>query len=136
VPVAAAGQAEVGAADPHPLVLLRGGKHPLHQFPVGLLDGVAVGERAVRFADAAGERVAHFLQLTEPEHPRRSRSRDPVRHGDPAEPRGDRPGKLELELADLTPQLGASKTLIYLESFKHSPHGLILSALEGRCSNP
>jgi hypothetical protein len=134
--VAAAGQADVGAADPHPAVLLRGDQHPLQQIAVGLLDGVTVGEGAVRLADAPGERVAQFLQLTEPEYPRRPRRSDPVRHGDPAEARGDRPRQLELELADLPAQLGAGETLVYLESFKHSPHSLILSGLEGRCSNP
>jgi hypothetical protein len=136
VPVAAAGQADVGAADPHPVVLLRGDQHPLQQFAVGLLDGVAVGERALRLGDAAGERVAQFLQLPQPEHPRRPRGTDPVRHGDPAEAFGDHPRQLELELADLPAQLGAGKTLVYLESFKHSPHSQILSGLEGRCSNP
>jgi hypothetical protein len=134
--VTAAGQADVGAADPHPVVLLGFGQQARQQFAVGLLDGVAVGERAVRFGDAAGERVAQFLQLAEPEHPRRPRGTDPVRHDDPAEALGDHPGKLELELADLPAQLGAGKTLVYLESFKHSPHSQILSGLEGRCSNP
>jgi hypothetical protein len=136
VPVTAAGQADIGAADPHPVVLLRGEQHPLQELAVGLLDGVAIGQRAVRLGDAAGERVAQLLQLPEAEHPRRSRGVDPVRHGDPAEALGDHPRQLELELADLPAQLGAGKTLVYLESFKHSPHSQILSSLEGHCSNP
>jgi hypothetical protein len=136
VPVAAAGQADVGAADPHPVVLLRGQEHALQQLAVGLLDGVTVGERPVRLGDPAGERVAQLLERAEPEHPRRPRGPDPVRHGDPAESLGHHPRQLVLELADLPPQLGAGKTLVYLESFKHSPHNLILSRLEGRCSNP
>jgi hypothetical protein len=134
--MAAAGQADVGAAYPHPVVLLRGQEHPLQELAVALLDGVAVGERTVRFGDAAGERVAQLLQLPEAEHPRRSRGTDSVRHGDPAETLGDRPRQLELELADLPAQLGAGQTLVYLESFKQSPHKQILSGLEGCCSNP
>ncbi len=136
MPVAAAGKADVGAADPQPVVLLRGQQHALQKFAVGLLDGVAVGERAARLGGAPRERVAQLLQLAEPEDPRRTRGVDPMRHDDPAEALGDHPRQLELELADLPAQLGAGKTLVYLESFKHSPHDWILSRLEGRCSNP
>lgn len=154
MPVAAAGEPEVGAADPHPAVVLRGGEHLAEQLAVGLLDEGALGEGAVRFGDAGGERVAHLLQLAEPEDARRSGRRDPVRHVHPPEPLGDEPGQLPLELADLAPQLGASAPLVDLEpsSFCHplgykrkavdlSPveqihHEQILSCLEGRGGNP
>jgi len=134
--VTAARQAEVGAADPQPVELVRVGKHLVEQLAVRLLEGLALGQRAARLRDAAGERVADLLELTQVEHPRRSRGGDPVRHGDAAEPFSHQPGELTLELADLPAQLGAGQTLIDRDSVEHSPHGQILSRLEGRCSNP
>lgn len=136
MPVAAARQAEVGAADAQPPVTLRGGEHVVEEGAVGVLEGDPLGERAVRLGDAAGKRIAELLQLTEPEHPRRSRGTDAVRHLDPAESLGDESRQLALELADLTPQLGPRQTLVDYEPVEHSPHGQILSGLEGRCGNP
>lgn len=89
MPVAAAGQADVGAADADPAVLLRGGEQILEQGSVGLLEGGALGEGAVRVGDPCGERVAHLLQLPQPEHPRRPHGLDPVRDDDPSQARGD-----------------------------------------------
>jgi hypothetical protein len=134
--VAAAGQAEVGATDPHPAVGGGVGQHLIEQFAVGLLEGVAVGERAVRLGEATGERIAKLLELTQVEHSRRSRRGYPVRHDDASEPLGDEPGELTLEPPDLPSQLGPGQTLVYPNSFEHSPHSHILSRLEGRCSNP
>jgi hypothetical protein len=101
--VAAARQTEVGAADPQPAVGGRVGDHRLDQFAVGLLDGVARGERAASFAETAGERVTNLLQLPQVKHPRRPRGSDPVRHVDAAEPLGDQRGQLALEPPDLPP---------------------------------
>jgi hypothetical protein len=112
------------------------GQHLLEQLAVGLLEGLALGERAARVGDPAGERVANLLELTEVEDPRRTRGEDPVRHEHAAEAFGDQPGELALELADLPPQLGAGQTLVDGDSLEHSPHSQILSRLEGRCSNP
>jgi hypothetical protein len=152
--VAAARQAEVGAADPHPAVGGRVGKHLVEQFAVRLLDGVALDQRPARFRGAVGKRVAQLLQLTEVEHPGRPRGGDPVRHGDPAEALGDQPGQLQLELADLTAQLGARAGLVEqpvdlggLSGDQRRPvdlnspveqirHGQSLGALEGGCSDP
>ena len=106
MPVAAAGLADVGAADPQPVVGGRVGQHRGEERAVGLLDGVALGERPARVGDAAGERVTNFLELAEVEHPRRPRGGDPVRHVDAPESLGDQPGKLALEPPDLSPQLG------------------------------
>jgi hypothetical protein len=64
VPVAAAGQAELGAADPHPGVGGRVGQQRGEKFLVGGLDGGALGERPLRVGDAVGERVADPLELT------------------------------------------------------------------------
>jgi hypothetical protein len=134
--VAAARLADVGAADPQPVVGGGVGQHRGEERAVGLLDGLALGERAPRVGDAAGERIADLLERTEVEHPRRARGGDPVRHVDPPESRGDQPGKLALEPPDLTPQLGAGQPLVDGDSFEHSRHGQILSRLEGRRSNP
>jgi hypothetical protein len=134
--VAAAGQPEVGAADPQPAVALRGGEHVVEQFAVGALEFLALDQRPARLGDPAGERVAALLQLTEVEHPRRTRGGDPVRHVDPAEALGNQPGQLQLELADLPTQLGAGKSLVDRDSVEQTPHGLILSGLEGGCGNP
>jgi hypothetical protein len=134
--VAAARQAEVGAADPQPAVGGGVGKHLVEQFAVGLLDAIALDQRARRVGDAAREGIAQLLQFTEVEHPWRPRGLDPVRHQEAAESLGDQSGELQLELADLPAQLGAGQTLIDRDSFEYSPHSQILSGLEGRCSNP
>jgi len=156
VPVAAARLADVGAADPQPVVGGGVGQHRGEERAVGLLDGVALGERPPRVGGAAGERVTDLLELTEVEHPRRTRGGDPMRHVDPPESRGDQPGKLALEPPDLSPQLGARAGLAEQPVVVCNPlgdkgqwvglrwrspveqirHGLILSRLEGRCSNP
>lgn len=136
MPVAAARLADVGAADPQPAVSDGVGEHLGEERAVGLLDGVALDQRAAGVGDPAGERVAKLLQLAEVEHPRRSRGGDPVRHVDAPEPLGDQPGQLALEPPDLPPQLRPGQALIDRDSFKHAPHGQILSGLEGRCRNP
>ena len=136
MPVAAARQAEVGAADPQPAVGGRVGKHPVEEPAVGLLDGVALEEGAARVGDATGERIAKLLELTQVEDPRRPLGGDPVRHLDATEPVGNHPAELTLQPPDLPAQLGAGQTLIDRDPFKHSPHSQILSRLEGRRSNP
>jgi hypothetical protein len=134
--VAAAGQADVGAADPQPAVGGRVGKHLVEEPAVGLLDGVALEEGAARVGDATGERIAKLLELTQVEDPRRPRGGDPVRHLDATEPVGNHPAELTLQPPDLPAQLGAGQTLIDRDPFEHSPHSQILSRLEGRRSNP
>jgi hypothetical protein len=136
VPVAAARQAEVGATDTDPAVPLGRRQHRLDELPVGVLEGGALGERAVRLGDAAGERVTDLLEAAEVEDPRRPGGADPVRDVHPAEALGDEPGELPLEPADLATQLDAGESLIDLESFEHSRHDWILSRLEGRGGNP
>ena len=136
MPVAAARQAEVGAADPQPAIGGGVGKHLLEQLAVGLLDLVAFDQCAGRIGDPTGEGIADLLELTEVEDTRRTRGGDPVRHDDPTETLGDQPAELALEPPDLPPQLGPRKTLVDYEPVEYSWHTRILSALEGRCSNP
>ena len=123
MPVAAAGQADVGAADSDPAVLFRGGQQVLEQGAVGALEGGTVGERAVRVGEPCGERVAHLLELSEPEHPRRPGRLDPVRDDDPSQPLGDQPPEIALELADLPAQLCASQPLVPQPVVLGSPVG-------------
>jgi hypothetical protein len=136
VPVAAAFEAEVGAADADPPVLGGRGDHRLDQVAVGILEGDALGERALGVGDPAGERVADALQLTEVEDPARPGGVDPVRDDHASEPLGDQPRQLALQPPDLTPQLDAGQALIYLKSLEYSRHKQILSRLEGGGGNP
>lgn len=156
MPVAAARLADVGAADPQPAVGGGIGQHRGEERAVGVLDGLALGERAPRVGGAAGKRIANLLELTEVEHPRRPRGGDPVRHVDPPEALGDQPGKLALEPPDLPPQLGpgaglAKQPVVLCNPLgdkgqrvglrSRSPvekirHSQILSRLEGRRGNP
>jgi hypothetical protein len=154
VPVAAAGLADVVAADPDPRIALREGEHVGKKFAVGLLDEGAVGECAVGIAEAGRERVADLLQLTEVEHPRRPGGADPVGDGDPAHALGDQAAQLELQLGDLPAQLGARLPLldaklsvlchplgykgqtVDLSPVEQIYHEQILSRLEGRGGNP
>jgi hypothetical protein len=154
VPVAAAGSADVGAADPDPRVALRGGEHVGEQLPVGLLDEGARGEGAVALGEAGRERVADLLQLTEVEDARRPGGVDPVGDVDPRHALGDEPGDLQLELGDLPAQLGArtrlvkrdassfcrplgdKRTAVDLTPVEQIRHRQILSRPEGRGGNP
>jgi hypothetical protein len=111
VPVAAAGLADVGAADADPAVTLRGGDQVDKKFAVGLLDEGALGEDAVRLGDLGGERVAHALQPPEVEHPGLPHGLDQVRHLHPPEPLRDQVPELPLEPPDLPPQLRARSQL-------------------------
>jgi hypothetical protein len=152
--VAAAGLADVGAADADPRVALRGGEHVLQQLAVGLLDEGALGEGAVGLGEAGGERVADLLKLSEVEDPRRPGSGDAARHIDAAEAVGDEPRDLRLKLADLPAQLLPRLRLVDLQPLSfcrplgykrkvvdRSPveqvrHRQILSRFEGRGGNP
>lgn len=136
MPVAAARLADVGAADSQPVVGGGVGQHRGEERPVGLLDRIALGERAPRVGGATRQGIADLLELTEVEHPRRARGGDPVRHVDAPEALGDQPGKLTLEPPDLPSQLGTGQSLVDRDSVEHTPHSQSLSRLEGRCSNP
>jgi hypothetical protein len=134
--VATARLADVGAADANPRVALRGEQQVGQKFAVGLLDEGPLGERPVGFGEARRERVADLLQLAQVKDARRSGGTDPIGDVDPAHAFGDQPADLQLELGDLSPQLGAREPLIYLDPVKNSRHSQILSRLEGRGGNP
>lgn len=153
MPVSAAGEPDIGAADPQPAVPLGGGEHPIEQLAVGGLDRGALGEGVARLGDADGEEVADALQLTEVEDARRPGRGDPVRDVDPSQSGGDESGELQLQLPHLTAQLGTGAKLLRPQPLhacppmgnKHRPlrlpfeqirHGPILSRLEGRGGNP
>src|ERR1700744_2091496 len=110
--MAAAGLADVGAADAEPGVLGGCGKHVGEELAIGLLDEGALGESALRVGDAAGERGAHFLERAEAEHAGLSGGLDRVRDVAPAESLDDKARQLTLEPPDLAAQLGPRKSLV------------------------
>jgi hypothetical protein len=63
MPVPAAGRADVGARDPQPPVLVRGGEHVAEESSVALLQLVAFAQGGAGVGDARGKRVADALQL-------------------------------------------------------------------------
>jgi hypothetical protein len=111
--VAAAGQAEVVAGDPQPLVLVRRGQHPLQQLLVAGLELALLSQGEAGVLDLHRERVADDLQLAEVERPRLTREGGHAR----ANPQtreglgGERP-QLSFEAADLAPQLDPGEALL------------------------
>ncbi len=113
MPVAAAGLAEVGAGDPHPLVLGGGGEHTLEQLAVARLQLGPAAQRPPRLRGPRGERVAHPLELGEAGDPRPRRRRgDGDIDLEPREGLGPQPRQLPLQPPDLAPQLGAGEPLV------------------------
>jgi hypothetical protein len=70
MPVPTAGLADVLVGHPHPPVALGLGGHRLDQAAILLLDPAPATKLGLRLAEPDGERVAHPLQLGDPEHPR------------------------------------------------------------------
>jgi hypothetical protein len=117
----AARLAEIGARDAHPLEVLRADEHPLEQLAVAGLELGPPPQSAARVLDPVRKGVANGLQLAQVQRSRLARNRGHVR--DQLEPReglGNQSGQLPLETADLTPQLGASETLIAANSQRTS----------------
>ncbi len=132
MPVAAAGLADVGAGDPHPLVLLRRREHLLEQIAIARLQLVLATQGATRLGDAVGEGVADALQVLQPRHSRRVRGGGHLGvDGDAREGLRREAPELVLEAADLAPQLGAGEALVAphpkhrervsIEQFRHKP---------------
>lgn len=113
MPTPAAGLADVVARDPHPLVLVRFEEHPLQQLAVAGLDLGPLSQRQAGLGDARREGVAHPLQATEVEGPRR-RGDGPHVRGDlhPAEGLAEEAGELTLEPADLASQLSPREAFV------------------------
>jgi hypothetical protein len=116
VPGAAAGLADVGAADPEPLVVGRGGEHLAEQLAVALLEVAALGQGPTGLGDAVGQLVADPLQLAEVENPGGAGGRgDRGVELDPAEGLGKQARELVLEPPDLAAQLATGKRLVGLD---------------------
>ncbi len=109
----AARLANVGAGDPHPLVIRRRRQHPLEQLAVAGLQLVLLEQGATRLSYAIGECVADPLELLEPGHPRLGEAgldrgiERKTREGLSAEA-----GELVLEATDLAAQLRAREALV------------------------
>ena len=115
MPVTAARQAEVVAADLNPLEIGRRGQHLAQQLAVGGLGRGLTAQGGLRLANPFGQLVAQPLQLTETEDPGGAGAgSDPVLDLDPAEGLREMPRQLLLEAADLAPQLGPGETLVDL----------------------
>ena len=113
VPAAAAGLADVVAADLHPLVLGRRRQHFVQKLAVAGLDDRPLTQIEARLGYAVGELVTDPLEAAEVEDPRLRGDRpQPVLDLDPAECLADQTAELALEGADLTAQLGPSKALV------------------------
>jgi hypothetical protein len=113
VPGAAAGLADVGAGDPHPLVILRGVQHLAQQLAVVTLDQRSLRQRLARLGDPVGEAVADRLQLAEIKHPGDGRqSLDPVGNLGVAKGIPEETRQLHLESGDLLAQLQPRLTLV------------------------
>ena len=116
MPVAAAGLADVGAADRAARGSSAGAaSSAVRSSRLAVSTAARSASACARVADAGRERVAELLELTEVEHPRRPGGADPVRDLDPAQPLGDEARQLQLELADLAAQLGAGEPLVDLQ---------------------
>lgn len=70
MPVATAGLTDIGAGDPQPLVLRRGGKHPPEQLAVAGLELGALPQLMLRHADPCRQRIADRLQVAETQRAR------------------------------------------------------------------
>jgi hypothetical protein len=113
MPVAAAREAEVLARDPNPLEVLGDGEHLLDQIPVLGLDLRALSKGGASLRGPLGQTVAHRLQLTKAEDPRRGGDGiNPMRHLGVAEGLAEEAGQLRLEAADLTAQLDPRPSLV------------------------
>jgi hypothetical protein len=111
--VTAAGLADVGARDAHPLVLGRRRQHFPQQLAVAGLQLVAPVQRLPGRGDARRERVAHPLELFEPGDARLGVTRGDRRvEREAGEGLGSQAGELMLETTDLTPQLSACEALV------------------------
>lgn len=119
--MAAARLADVGAADPQPLVLGRRREHPLEQLAVAGLQLGPFAQLDPRLGDPVGERVADRLQLAEAEHPRLGREgRRPGVEADAGKGVGEERAELGFQAADLPPQLGAGKPLVAADAQRGS----------------
>jgi hypothetical protein len=115
--VAAAGLADVGPADLHPLEVLWRGDHLPHQLAIAGLDPGPLMQLRPGVGNSLRQLVAETLQLTEIEHAwLRGDRGDVVIELNPTESLGEEPGQLALETTDLTAQLRARSELVDLDA--------------------
>ncbi len=113
MPVRAAGLADVGVGDAHPLVLGGGVEHATQQLSVLSLQLVLLPEGQPGSRDPIRQRVAHALQVPQARDPRlAARGGDAGVDLDPREGLDHEARELTLESADLAAQLGASEALV------------------------
>lgn len=111
--MAAAGEAEVFAGDAHPLEVLRGGEHPLDQFPSFVLEPVALDERLPSLGNAIGQTVANRLQRAQVKYPGSDTDCiDAMRDLGVAECLAEEGRQLGLEAANLPAQLQSRLVLV------------------------
>jgi hypothetical protein len=111
--VPAAGLADVGIRDAHPLVLGGGVQHPLQQIAVLSLELGLVPEGPVGGRDPLCQGIAHPLQLPQVRDPRFAwRRSDDGLDLDPRKGLDHQVRELGLEATDLSAQLGASEALV------------------------
>ncbi|HKI67631.1 MAG TPA: hypothetical protein VJ989_10245 [Solirubrobacterales bacterium] len=111
--MAAAGLADVGAADLQPLVLGRRVEHPLEQLAVAGLELRPFAQLDPGAGDPIGERVPNRLQLAEPQHPRLAGAGS--YRGIDLDPRkrlGEKRPELRFQAPDLPPQLHSRQPLV------------------------
>ena len=109
----AAGLADVGARDPHPLVLGRRRQHLLQQLAVAGLQFILLAQCVTGLADPLGEGVADPLELVQAGDARSGKAgRDPGIEREARKGLGAEAGELMLQPPDLAAQLHARKALV------------------------
>ena len=113
MPVATTGLADVGARDPHPLVLGRRRQHLLEQIAIARLQLVLLAQGLSRQGDSIGQGVADLLELLETGDTGRGKAGwDPGLERESRKGLSAEAGKLVLEAADLAAQLRAREALV------------------------
>lgn len=112
MPVAATGLADVGARNPHPLVLGGSVEHPLEQLAIAGLQITALGQGGASPGDPLRQRIPHPLELFQSSHPRRGEATGDLRvNAEPRKSLSAQTRQLMLQPPDLTSKLRARKPL-------------------------
>ncbi len=104
---------DIGARDPHPLVISGRRQHLLEQIAIAGLQFVLFAQGVTCLANAIGKRIANSLELLEPRNPRfRKAGGNRGVEGKSRKGLSAEAGKLVLEAADLAAQLCAREALV------------------------
>ncbi len=113
MPVPTPGLADVGAGDPHPLVIGWRRQHLLQQLAVARLQFVLLAQCVTGLADPLGKSIANPLELIEAGDARRGKAgRDPGVEREPRKGLGAEARELMFQPPDLPAQLHARKALV------------------------